>query len=144
MQAAFPMEGPMQAGSGHIPKEEGVSQNGELKGRSPVAPPPLPLPALLLVQEHLLIRSDKSSTGFKGVFQNHGRFMARCDTPPCRNNHLGTFDTSQKAAQAYLQHWETDHPDALKNYIYQSNGTCRRPVKTVTFDDASSPHTCSA
>jgi hypothetical protein len=34
-------------------------------------------------------------------------------------NHLGTFDTPEEAAQAYLQHWQTDHPEALKN---QSNG----------------------
>jgi hypothetical protein len=34
----------------------------------------------LQVQAHLLIRSDKNSTGYKGVDPHKGRFQARCDT----------------------------------------------------------------
>jgi hypothetical protein len=69
----------------------------------------------LQVQEHLLIRSAKSSTGFMGVSPNKGRYRATCDTPPCRHNHIGSFDTSKEAGQAYLQHWEKEHPEGLDN-----------------------------
>jgi hypothetical protein len=68
---------------------------------------------LLPAQDQLLVKSDKGSTGFKGVHQHKGRYQAQCRTTPCRNNHLGTFGISHEAAQAYLQHWETDHADAL-------------------------------
>jgi hypothetical protein len=64
--------------------------------------------------EHLFIRSDRSSTGYKGVQANTGRYQTRCDTPPCRRNHLGSFVTPEAAAQAYLQHWEKEHPEELK------------------------------
>jgi hypothetical protein len=40
----------------------------------------------LKVQEHLLIRSDKATTGFKGVQPHNGRFQGRCNTPPCRRH----------------------------------------------------------
>ena len=73
--------------------------------------PPL---VLLPVQEHLLIRSDTSSTGYKGVQPHKGRYQAKCNTPPCLQNHLGTFDTSEEAAQAYLQHYQEGHPEELK------------------------------
>ena len=33
-------------------------------------------------KEHLLIRSDKNTTGYKGVDPHKGRFQARCDTSP--------------------------------------------------------------
>ena len=61
------------------------------------------------MQEHLLIRSDKSQTGFKGVTPNKGRYQAKCDTSPCRHNHLGSFGTPEEAAQAYLQHHQHSH-----------------------------------
>jgi hypothetical protein len=63
----------------------------------------------LQVQEHLLIRSDKCSTGYKGVTPDKGRYTAQCDTPPCRNNHLGCFGTPEEAAQLYLQHKQQAH-----------------------------------
>jgi hypothetical protein len=44
-----------------------------------------------------LIRPDKSTTGFKGVCPNQGRYQAECDTPPCRNNNLSTFDPNPDA-----------------------------------------------
>jgi hypothetical protein len=65
-------------------------------------------------QEHLLIRSDRSSTGFKGVHPNKGRYQTQCNTSPCRLNHLGTFDTPEKAAQVYLHHQQKEHPEELK------------------------------
>ena len=67
------------------------------------------------VEEHL-IRSDRtnSTTGLKGVTPDHGRYKAVCDTPPCRKNHLGMFDTAEEAAQAYLQHYQKQHPEELK------------------------------
>jgi hypothetical protein len=70
----------------------------------------------LQVQEHLLIRSDRKDcqTGYKGVQPNKSRYQAACDTLPCHNNHLGRFDTPEEAAQAYLQHWEKEHPKELK------------------------------
>ena len=62
------------------------------------------------VEEHL-IRSDRanSTTGFKGVHPNDGRYQAVCETSHCRKNYLGRFDTPEQAAQAYLQHQEKEH-----------------------------------
>jgi hypothetical protein len=73
-----------------------------------------PPPVLLPVQEHLLMRSDKGSTGFKGVHQDRGRYQATCNTALCHNHYVGKFDTPEEAAQAYLQHWETNHPEELE------------------------------
>jgi hypothetical protein len=63
-----------------------------------------------------LIRSDRANntTGFKGVSPHHGRYQAMCTTSPCRNNHLGNFDTPEEAAQAYLHHYQKEHPEELK------------------------------
>ena len=69
-----------------------------------------PPPVLPEVQEHLLIRSDKATSGYKGVTTSKGRYYAKCDTSPCHHNRLGIFDTSEEAAQVYLQHWVTEHP----------------------------------
>jgi hypothetical protein len=74
-----------------------------------------PRPVLLPVQEHLLMRSDRGSTGFKGVHLDKGRYKAKCDTPPCSHNYLGMFGTPEEGAQAYLQHWETNHPEKLRH-----------------------------
>jgi hypothetical protein len=74
----------------------------------------LPRPVLLPVQEHLLIRSDKTKTGYKGVIVNKGRYQAQCNTAPCHNNHLGSFDTPEEAAQAYLQHYQKQHREELE------------------------------
>ena len=71
-------------------------------------------PVLLPIQERLLIRSDKGQTGFKGVHQNGGSYKAVCTTSPCRRNHLGNFDTPEEAAQAYLQHYQKEHPEELE------------------------------
>ena len=65
-------------------------------------------------EQHLLIRSDKAKTGYKGVTPNHGRYQAECTTSPCRYNYLGHFGTLEEAAQAYLQHREKQHPEQLK------------------------------
>ena len=79
----------------------------ELKqARAQQLPPPV-LPEV--VQEHLLIRSDQASTGYKGVAANKGRYRAQCDAPPCHNNHVGSFGTPEEAAQAYLQHQQHSH-----------------------------------
>jgi hypothetical protein len=64
-------------------------------------------------EQHRLIRSDKSRTGYKQVHQNKGRFEAKCDTSPCHDNHLGSFDTPEEAAQAHLQHYQKQHPEEL-------------------------------
>ena len=64
---------------------------------------------LLPVQEHLLIRSDKAKTGYKGVHPDKGRYKTECTTASCHNNYLGRFDTPQEAAQAYLQHHQHSH-----------------------------------
>jgi hypothetical protein len=61
------------------------------------------------VAAHLLMRSDRSSTGYQGVVQNKGRYKATCDTAPCRNHHLGRFSNLEEAAQAYLQHHQEKH-----------------------------------
>ena len=61
-----------------------------------------------------LIPSDKSSTGYRGVRPSGGRYQATCKTPRCHDNHLGTFDTSEEGAQAYLQHCEKEHPEGLE------------------------------
>ena len=65
------------------------------------------------VEHHLLIQSDKAKSGYRGVIASYGRYRATCNTPPCRHNHLGTFDTPEEAAQAYLQHQEEEHPEEL-------------------------------
>jgi hypothetical protein len=39
---------------------------------------------LLEVHEHLLIRSGKNKSGFKGVSANKDRFKAECYTSPCQ------------------------------------------------------------
>jgi hypothetical protein len=49
----------------------------------------------LQVQEHLLIPSDRGSTGLKGMVPNTGRYKAKCSTAPCRNHYLGYFDTPE-------------------------------------------------
>ena len=67
----------------------------------------------LQVQDRLLIRSDRTKTGYKGVHRDKGRYQAKCHTPPCHNNYLGIFGTPEEAAQAYLQHCQT-HPEALE------------------------------
>ena len=61
-----------------------------------------------------LIRSDRSSTGYRGVHPHMDRYQAQCTTPPCHNNYLGSFETPEEAAQVYLQHWEKEHPEELK------------------------------
>ena len=67
------------------------------------------------MQGRLLIRSDRGSTGYKGVTLNRGRYTAKCTTPPCSRYGLGTFDTSEEAAQAYLlHHQEKEHPEEPK------------------------------
>jgi hypothetical protein len=60
------------------------------------------------------MRSEKNRTGYKGVAANYGRFKSQCKTLPCLNNHLGSFNTMEAAAYAYLQHWEEKHPEELK------------------------------
>jgi hypothetical protein len=75
-------------------------------------------PLLYPVQPYLLIRSDRSSTGFEGV-QPHasGRYKVQCCTSACRTSrgakYLGSFSSTEEAAQVYLQHhWEC-HPEEL-------------------------------
>ena len=53
--------------------------------------------------------TTKSSTGYRGVQPNWGRYQAECNTAPCSHNNLGTFDTPEDAAQAYLQHQRQSH-----------------------------------
>ena len=77
------------------------------------APPPPP-PVLPEVQHHLLIRSDKAKSGYKGVTALNGRYHAQCNIAPCRHNYLGRFATPEDAAQAHLQHWQAKHPKELE------------------------------
>jgi hypothetical protein len=51
-----------------------------------------------------LIRSDRAKSGYKGVSQSRERYQAACTTPPCHNNHFGTFGTPRGGgrAQVYL------------------------------------------
>ena len=58
-----------------------------------------------------VIRSEKGVSGYKGVHPDKGRYQAKCNTSSCRSNHLGTFDTPEEAAQAYLQHYRKTHPE---------------------------------
>ena len=62
-----------------------------------------------------LIRSVKNKTGYKGVAANKGRYYAQCNTSPCSQNYLGSFDTPEDAAQSYLQHYQKKHPEELEN-----------------------------
>jgi hypothetical protein len=61
------------------------------------------------------MRSDTNKTGFKGVVQNEGGYKARCNTAACHHHHLGNFGTKEAAAQAYLQHRETNHAPAASS-----------------------------
>jgi hypothetical protein len=65
----------------------------------------------------LLIRSDTSKTGYRGVGETgclaFGKYVAKCETVPCSKKHIGSFNAPEKAAQAYLQHWEKVHPGLL-------------------------------
>ena len=74
----------------------------------------VPRPVLLPLQEHLLIRSNRAKTGYKGVRPDHGRFQATCDTPTCRGNNLGIFGSPEDSAQSYPQHYQEKHPAELK------------------------------
>ena len=56
-----------------------------------------------------LMRSSKGQTGFKGVRPHRGRFQTTCDTGTCRHNNLGTYDSAEVGAQAYLDHWAEAH-----------------------------------
>ena len=67
-----------------------------------------------------LVRSEKSVSGFKGVVPNRGRYRAKCTTSPCHDNYLGSFDTPEETAQAYLQHQEKDHPAVQVDSIGRS------------------------
>jgi hypothetical protein len=69
----------------------------------------------LAIPVHLVIRSSTTKSGLKGYHPNKGRYKAKCDTASCRNNHLGTFDTPEEAAQAYLQHREKEHAPAVSD-----------------------------
>jgi hypothetical protein len=89
--------------------------------------PRAPCTVLLPVQEHLLMRSDSNLTGFKGVCPNEGRYKATCSTAPCHDQHLGMFATPEEAAQAFLQHWQTNHPEELKK-VQQQGPRAPRPV----------------
>jgi hypothetical protein len=68
-------------------------------------------PPPLVIQEHLLIRSKVSQTGFKGVRLSRGRYKARCT---CHQNHLGCFGTPEEAAQVYLKHYQTEDPEEME------------------------------
>ena len=73
------------------------------------APPVLPE-----VQHHLLLRSDKHRSGYKGVTASKGRYKANCTTGLCCKNHLGTFGTPEDAAQVFLQHQQQEHEHAVE------------------------------
>ena len=53
----------------------------------------------LASHEQQLIRPDKAKSSFKGVSADRDRYQARCDTPPCSNNYLGTFDIPENDLQ---------------------------------------------
>ena len=72
---------------------------------------------LLPIQKHLLIRSDRARTSFKGVHQHKDRYKAECNRSPCRLNYLGTFDAPEEAAQAYLQHLQQCHSQAYLQHL---------------------------
>ena len=79
-------------------------------------PVPLVLPPEHVVEAILdkAIRSDNNSTGFRGVRPHRGRYEAGCTLAACHKNHLGTFDTAEEAAQAYLEHQQKEHPKELE------------------------------
>jgi hypothetical protein len=89
------------------------------------APPPPP-PVLPEVQHHLHIRSDKAKSGYKGVTASKGRYQAKCNTPPCRGNYLGLFDTLSDAAQTYLQHHQHSHSHQLPTDTWFQCDDCNK------------------
>ena len=45
----------------------------------------------------------------------HSRYQSQCNRTRCRHIHLGSFDTPEDAAQAYLQHHRQEqHPEKLE------------------------------
>jgi hypothetical protein len=92
-------------------------------GLLPLQPPH---PVLPEVQHHLLIRSDKAKSGYKGVHPHRGRFEVKCATPPCHHNHLGSFDIPEEAAQAYLQHQQQNHSHHSAMDTWFQCGDCNK------------------
>jgi hypothetical protein len=66
------------------------------------------------IDRTVLIKSKRAPCGFKGVVQDRGRYKAKCNTAPCRHHNLGSVGTPEEAAQAYLQHCQTFHSEALE------------------------------
>ena len=87
----------------------------------------------LQVQEHLLIRSDKAKSGFKGVSARRGRYQAECNIAPCDHNYLGTFDIPEDAAQHYLQHYQEKHSEEDQRKVDQRKAAARRKEDERVF-----------
>ena len=87
----------------------------------------------LQVQEHLLIRSDKAKSGFKGVSARRGRYQAECNIAPCDHNYLGTFDIPEDAAQHYLQHYQEKHSEEDQRKVDERKAAARRKEDERVF-----------
>jgi hypothetical protein len=94
-------------------KEKKKKKKKKKKKNNPLPSLSSPFP-LFPLYTYLFIGSDKANTGYKGVYSHNGRCKATCNTSPCHHNHLGRFDTPEDAAQSYLQHYETEHPEELE------------------------------
>jgi hypothetical protein len=63
-----------------------------------------------------LIRSSRNVTGFTGLSKERGgRFHANCNLESCSVSTLGCWGTAEEASQSWLQHYEEEHEDVLKD-----------------------------
>jgi hypothetical protein len=101
-------------------------------------------------------RSDKNSTGFKGVILEKGRFKAQCIIQLCHDHHLGRFGIPEQAAQAlstdkgkqrkeaFQPIQEIKHPSqqqlvdnnqALNWQLVERKEAVEQPQPATTFED---------
>ena len=66
-------------------------------------------------QEGLTLEVSDNQAGFRGVKPNHKRFQAQI-TIDGQDQYLGTFDTAEEAALAWIQ----DHQDIDLNALLES------------------------
>jgi hypothetical protein len=99
------------AEAAHAYLQHWKKEHPEELAREPVPRPVLLAPPVIQTQQghHLVVWTEHGRTSYNGIHLHCSRYQAKCDAPPCANNHLGYFDTLEVAARTYQQHWLQDH-----------------------------------